>query len=137
MKREWWKVTMAAALVLAATVILVGCDEAGADDGGGSSGGSNATLVVQNDSSYTIMYLYVSPSSSSSWGTDQLGSSTIAPGASFTLNNIPPDVYDLWAENSTGYDYVRANEVFSAGVTKTWTLFNPSSASVEELSLTE
>lgn len=48
-----------------------------------------SNLAVVNQSSVSVWYLYVSPSSSSSWGVDQLGSNVVSPGETFYLRNIP------------------------------------------------
>jgi len=52
----------------------------------------------------SIYFLYLSPSSSSSWGPDQLGSQTIPIGGSFTVVGMPPDTYDLKVTSSSGTD---------------------------------
>jgi hypothetical protein len=90
-----------------------------ADCGGGSD---NATLVVSNASSITVYYLYVAPCWASGWGSDQLGSNVIIGGSSFTVSEIPPDCYDLRAEDQSG-GYWESHDVdLSAGETFTWTL---------------
>ena len=63
-------------------------------------------MTVINTSSVTICYLYVSPSTDTSWGDDQLGSSVIAPGQSFTITDIPFGTYDLRAEDCSGSNSV-------------------------------
>jgi hypothetical protein len=76
-------------------------DEGGnstSSDSGSSSGGrsgDSASVRVVNESSNTIMYLYISPTSEREWGQDRLGSSTIASGASFTVPNLPCGNYDI------------------------------------------
>ena len=54
-----------------------------------------ASVEVKNNSAWTIVSLYMSPTDEARWGPDQLGSNVIAPGASFTLTNIPCDNYDI------------------------------------------
>ena len=71
----------------------------GPDDYAGG-GGDTGSLRVVNDSGTDIWYLYVSPTSSSVWGDDQLGANIIPDGESFTLGNIPFDTYDLRVEGS-------------------------------------
>lgn len=71
----------------------------GGGDGGGIGGG-NATLTIINNSGVTIFYAYVSPSTSSEWGNDVLGASTIPAGGSFTVTGIVPGTYDLKVEAS-------------------------------------
>lgn len=60
-----------------------------------------ATLVIVNLSSETIVGLYVSLSTDSSWGPNRL-SSTIPIGSSFTLNNIVPGTYDVLIRTASG-----------------------------------
>jgi hypothetical protein len=115
--------------VLASFVLLVaGCGGGGSDilssvlPVAPTTGGTGSWRVV-NNSSRTIMNLYISPTSSSSWGVDQLGSSTIAPGASFTVNNIPAGTYDSKIVMSSGNSYTINNIVIAAG--QTTTINNP------------
>lgn len=98
-------------------------------EGGGGSTGTETTnaatsnLMVVNNSGTTIYYLYVSPSTSSSWGSDQLGSRVVSPGQSFTLGSIPCGInYDLRAEGS-GHSGLaqRFGVYFACGSTITWT----------------
>lgn len=69
--------------------------------GGGGGGGGTATsggassLVVVNNSSYDIYYLYMSSTADPNWGPDQLGSSVLSAGSSFTLNGVPCGNYDI------------------------------------------
>ena len=87
---------------------------------------TSATLIVQNDSSETIFYLYVSRSIDPDWGPDQLGSSTVIdPGESFRLEGIPCGIdYDLMATDA--YDQPLATTFgnrFACGDTLTWRLY--------------
>jgi hypothetical protein len=83
--------TVAGCLVLMFVLASTGCERDSRPDYG--------WVTVQNYSSQTVGYLYVSPSSSSSWGTDQLGSTTISPGNSFTLYHLEVGYYDLLIED--------------------------------------
>lgn len=90
---------------------LVGCGggaattSTGGTSGGatGSSGGSGTTAVASSDSNitfrnssnWTIMRLYMSAVEQNTWGPDQLGTSVIRTGGSFTLTSIPCGNYDL------------------------------------------
>jgi len=56
-------------------------------------------VQVVNSSSYTIGYLYISPSSSSDWGPDQLGSYVIDPGETFTVYDIEVGSYDIMVQD--------------------------------------
>jgi len=57
------------------------------------------TIELINNSGQTIWYVYLSLSTSSEWGDDQLGSSTVGPGNSHAFQ-VPPGTYDLKAEDS-------------------------------------
>jgi hypothetical protein len=60
-------------------------------------------LVLVNDSSATICYLYVSPSEAEDWGPDQFGEDTVLdPGATFTLTGVEPGQYDMLVESCDG-----------------------------------
>ena len=85
---------------------------------------TNGSVKILNHSGQTIYYAYISPTSSSTWGNDQLGSSVIANNASFTITNIPAGQYDfkaVLADNTARYLY---NFTVSAGSTFTITV-NP------------
>ena len=79
-------------------------------------------VQVVNSSSYTIGYLYISPTSSSDWGPDQLGSYVIEPGETFTVTDIEVGSYDIMvqdlAHNELGATY--GDYVDTSGLT--WTL---------------
>jgi len=62
--------------------------------------GSTASLEIINASDTDIWYLYISPSSSTTWGDDQLGAHIIAAGERYTITDIPAGTYDLKAEDS-------------------------------------
>ncbi len=57
----------------------------------GDGGPAASTGIVQfaNRSDISVYYLYLSPSSSSSWGPDQLGANVLSPGETFTLRGVP------------------------------------------------
>lgn len=76
--------------------------------------------VINGSSSYSITELYISPSSSSTWGANQL-SSSIPAGGSHTVTNVPPDTYDLKAVFSNGSTYTKFDFTVSAGQTTTIT----------------
>jgi hypothetical protein len=59
----------------------------------GQSGG--AEIMLENKSHWDIYHLYLSPSDDDRWGPDQLGNKVVKSGATFTLNSIPCDDYDI------------------------------------------
>lgn len=74
----------------------------GVKDDGTPSTGPTASLEIINNSSFTVCYLYVSPSEDTEWGDDQLGSDIVASGTTFTLTDIPAGTYDLRADDCEG-----------------------------------
>ncbi|HVK83788.1 MAG TPA: hypothetical protein VM513_06760 [Kofleriaceae bacterium] len=65
----------------------------------GSGGG--ATLTIENDSSYTLISIQLSPTTSVTWGPDLLGSQVLEPGDSLELSSIDCDVYDIRVVDDT------------------------------------
>jgi uncharacterized protein YraI len=60
---------------------------------------SDITLSIFNNTSFTIVYVYIALSSNPSWGNDQLGASdTIPIGGTYSWV-FPPGVYDVKVEN--------------------------------------
>ncbi len=54
-----------------------------------------ATATLVNETSFEIHRLFLSPSSASHWGPDQLGKDILEPGYEFTLSGMPCDDYDI------------------------------------------
>jgi hypothetical protein len=108
---------------LSALVLSLVCGLALTSCGGGGSSGP-ATLEVRNNTSTSIWYLYVSPSTDSTWGPDQLGANIIAPGGTFRLTGITCDrQYDLRVDSSSSQMAVRWNVYFGCGSTIQWTIY--------------
>ncbi|MEZ0396578.1 MAG: hypothetical protein ABWK53_09150, partial [Anaerolineales bacterium] len=61
---------------------------------------STATLVLVNNSGVDIWYVYISPTTETTWGDDWLGSDIIPAGSTYTFSNITPGNYDLLAVDS-------------------------------------
>jgi hypothetical protein len=81
-----------------------------------------ASLTVVNGSGFSVTELYVSPSTSGTWGPDQLAG-TISPGGSFTLTGIPPGTWDFKAVSAGGTVFwTRFGTGLASGITFTWTL---------------
>ncbi|MDQ2068888.1 hypothetical protein [Natronospira bacteriovora] len=97
---------------------LTGC--LGDDD---DDGGSSHTLTVQNNSSHTVWYLYVSPVTDDYWGSDVLGSSVISPGGSFDheVRNCGQN-HDMRAEDSGSGFWQRWDVAMPCDSSSTWTL---------------
>ncbi len=77
-------------------------------------------LTIVNNSGSSIFYVYFSLSTSSTWGSDQLGASTIPAGSSFSWT-VSPGTYDIKLEDS-GHNVLRSwfNVVINSNVTLTY-----------------
>jgi hypothetical protein len=103
------KFFIVATLSVLSSLVISGCGGGGAAGVGG--GISYLKVINAAGSSQDIWALYSTPSSSSSWGPDRLGSTVITPGSSRTFNTTNCDInYDLkivWrdgtAETKMGY----------------------------------
>jgi hypothetical protein len=66
---------------------------------------AGVSVQFVNKSSLTIHHIYLSEANEKEWGEDQLGNNetdTIEPGASFTLTDITPNLYDLKLVDADG-----------------------------------
>ena len=92
----------------------------GGGSSGSSGGGGQARLTVVNQTSETVCYMRISPTTSDTWGEDWLGSDMIPSGESYTWPAIAAGSYDLRAE------FCGAGEMEWRGVdltgSVTWTL---------------
>jgi hypothetical protein len=88
--------------------------------------GATASLEIVNDSSVDVWYVYISPSASSNWGDDWLGSHVIAAGERYTVTGIEPDTYDLKAEDADHNVLATETNVELDGA-NTWTLYDTES----------
>ena len=79
-------------------------------------------VKIVNNSSSTIINVYISPTTISSWGPDQLGASTISSGASFTIADMLPGNYDFKAVKANGTSSTLNNFTLNAGTTFTITV---------------
>ncbi len=81
------------------------------------------SITITNNSQLQIRGLYLAPGNPDNWGPDQLNGSTIAPGASFTLNNVACEGSSIRviAEDQNGC-FLYHN--FSCGANGTWTISN-------------
>ncbi len=108
--------TFAMCLALGLVLSTAGCE---------SDNHTHYGLVqVVNSSSYTIGYLYISPTSSSDWGPDQLGSFIIEPGETFTVYDIEVGYYDIMAQDLSRNELAAtySNYVGTEGLV--WTLYD-------------
>jgi hypothetical protein len=69
---------------------------------------ANSVKII-NGTKWDIHHLYISPASSEKWGPDQLEDNIIQAGASFTINGIPCDKYDIKVVDEDGDECVIEN----------------------------
>ncbi len=70
------------------------------------------SLLVTNESSEEICYVYISPSTADSWGEDWLGAAeSIAPGGGERVFFFRPGTYDLLTKDCDGEDLVSEFEI--------------------------
>jgi len=77
-------------------------------------GGASGSLYVYNDSSVSVCYLYISPSSASNWGDDQLGSGNILPSGEYFNLSVSLGSYDLLLRDC---DQNNLDEIYNIEVT--------------------
>ena len=79
--------------LLASSLIALGSTACGSDDGDTPDLDSN--LTIENESSFTMIGIYLSPTTSVRWGEDLLGADVLEPGDSLEISGIDCDVYDI------------------------------------------
>jgi hypothetical protein len=83
--------------------------------------GEAGTLTVVNNSSDDVCYVFVSPTGSTTWGSDWLGEDTVLGEGDEQTITVGAAVYDLQAADCDGNAVAEQYEVdFSTG--QTWTL---------------
>ncbi|MDR2543552.1 MAG: serine protease [Treponema sp.] len=76
-------------------------------------------ITIVNNTGYLVFYLYISPTTSETWGSDRLASNqTLANGQSVTVNLPHPlsitNKYDIMIEDSDGDTYTKFNVTVTA-----------------------
>jgi hypothetical protein len=108
--------TLALMIAIGLVVASSGCEK--------DSKTERGQLQVVNSSSYTIGYLYVSPSSSPDWGPDQLGSYVIDPGESFIVYGIEAGFYDIMAQDLDHNELASTYSEYIDSDGLVWTLYD-------------
>ena len=92
-------------LTLIVSVFMIGFLACGNDNP--ASSGTVTLTIINGLESYTIHYVYVSPSGSNSWGSDRLGAANVLdPGESGTLE-LPQGTYDIKIIDEDGDEYIK------------------------------
>jgi len=134
---KWQNLGRLASVMLLA--LFLGCI------GGGHGHNPQGSLQVDNNGGVNMTQLFVTPSSSPTWGVDQL-SADVTPGHSIILTRIFPDFYDVQARFADG----SRDEVFDVPIndglttllsvansgTGTVAVFNNSAGAINEINLT-
>ena len=103
---------------LLTVLLLSGCGLLGG--GGSSSSSERARLVVRNQASQAIFFLYASPCSSDSWGDDRLGDDVIMSNASKSYR-LTTGCWDFKAVMEHGDDVIESNVRITSSEW-TWTI---------------
>jgi serine/threonine protein kinase len=84
---------------------------------------AGVNVKIVNNSDDAICFVYIAPSGAKDWGEEQLGEDrVIAAGGSFTLTGLPPDTYDLQAEDCNHETVARDYGVELDAEDFTWTI---------------
>ncbi len=105
-------------ILLFIALLLSACGATGGalQPNGTPTGSGPAEFTVQNSSSESIHYIYMSAASQDSWGPDQLGEGvTLNAGQNFTVRNIPAGVYDIRVEDASRNSKEWRGETLDAG----------------------
>jgi hypothetical protein len=88
------------------------------------------SLQVFNDGNSTMDQLFVTPSSSSTWGTEQLTPRVLVPGDSITLTRLNPGYYDVLADFTDGSSDQVFDVLIQDGVKTTLSMVNSGNGAV-------
>ena len=96
----------------------------GSTEGGTSGTGGGGSLRLVNNSGTTVCYVYISPVTDTTWGSDWLGSSeTVASGGSRTFS-VTQGLYDLRADDCS-HNILNDTRGAQIGPDTTWTIGPP------------
>lgn len=98
--------------LLAFSLVLVSCDD-------GSP--KPVTVRIVNNTGYEVYRLYAALITSSTWGQDLLGSSTLPNGSSKSIQLMSNTYYDIRLTDSYGRYYRKNNLQLTSGMTLTFT----------------
>ena len=79
------------------TVAIVACDDRVVAPALSSPGVTSGSIRIVNTTTRAIYYVYLSPCSSTDWGTDKLGSTTIISGSSKQWDALAAGCWDAKA----------------------------------------
>ncbi|MDO8669723.1 MAG: hypothetical protein Q7K65_05540 [Candidatus Buchananbacteria bacterium] len=109
-------------LIVLVSIILLGCPPPVATP-------NNNIITIYNDSYEVIVGVYVSPTSSVNWGSNQLDY-VLYPGDSVTIYGIPDDCYDISAESDAGIYWEIYDVCLFGGADVGYSLYNKKQAEI-------
>jgi hypothetical protein len=102
------------ALALVALLATAGCDASTTDPGDDYSNQGPGEIVIRNNLTEYIYYVYIASCSAGTWGQDKLGTSTLPPGGQRSWS-VSPGCYDVRVETSGGQVGEERNVSVGAG----------------------
>jgi hypothetical protein len=125
-----WKRAISVLLASLLVLSVMSCNNptSGTNTSGTNTSGSNntsslATLIVINQTGKTIVDIYVSPTSSTRWGSSYLGSSTLSNGGSFSISVSSGYDFNVRGDFSGGTYTTGTVSAIGAGSSKSITLY--------------
>jgi hypothetical protein len=88
---------------------------------------NSSSINIVNNSSRQIRNVYLSHVDADDWGDNQLGNGTIAPGQSFTINNVSCDAQQIKVIGED-QDGCFLSAAVACGTSSTWTITNDTTA---------
>jgi hypothetical protein len=109
------------------SVLVLACAALFAIAGLATAKSLSGSITVTNNSSRTIVHLYVSHANGDDWSNDQLNGNSLTTGGSFTINNINWDepTIKVIGEDQDG---CFLTTVVSSNGNVTWTITNSTAA---------
>ncbi len=102
-------------LLLATAVFAIGgCAHARPQPTYAIAGANQASLLVVNNSHESLFYIYLSPTSQSNWGPDQLGRNVVSVGNSWRFG-VTAGEWDIKVVDRSGNYKVYFKQIFQAG----------------------
>jgi len=80
---------------------------------------SNPSITIVNNTGYTVYYVYISPTTHTSWGNDRLGSDQVLRNGNYVTLRLPYPLsevsrYDIRLTDLDGDTYTRMNVLVTA-----------------------
>lgn len=112
-------------MILAVLMAFAVCGLYGCNNGNDEDSGNNV-LVLNNYGSYPLVELYITPTSSDSWGVNQLDYA-VYTDEQYILGEIPDGCYDMQVYDVDGY-YAEIYDICLSGEEEfTWNIWDAKS----------